>query len=90
MEIKNLRHALRVYPTIHHYLNIYDTPTFVVYMLINYVLGVFFRAFSSMYNRYEFTSSGHFFCQYTGLAHPSLLSDRNNRVTIDVVGHFPM
>lgn len=84
MEIKNLRHALRVYPTIHHCLNIYDTPTFVVYMLINYVLGVFFRAFSSMYNSYEVTSSGHFFSQYTDLAHPSLQSDHNNRVTIDI------
>lgn len=37
VEIKNLQHALRVYPTIHHYLNIYDSPTFVVYMLINYI-----------------------------------------------------
>lgn len=60
MEIKNLRYALRVYPTIHHYLNIYDAPTFVVYMLISHFLGVSYRAFSSVYNRYKFTRCGHY------------------------------
>lgn len=59
MELKNLWHALRVYPTIYHYLNIYDTLTFVVYMLINHFLGVYFRAFPSVYDGYEFTKCGH-------------------------------
>jgi len=33
-------------------------------MLINHFLGVFFRAFSSVYNKYEFTGTGHYWTRF--------------------------